>query len=126
MKNEMTLNADATRLLLAINGELDAAALEALILSLGSIRKAMHPAVPRSEQDNGGAQLRCTSETLSSLGAEKPDQQGNCLLRVRSERFGWLGWWLAQDDARQLKDFLATYYPAGSPPSTSGGSQPKH
>ena len=121
MKNEMTLNADATRLLLAINGELDAAALEALVLSLGSIRKAMHPAVPRSEQDNGGAQLRCTSETL-----EKPDQQGNCLLRVRSERFGWLGWWLAQNDARQLKDFLATYYPAGSTPSTSGGSQPKH
>lgn len=114
MKQEIALNSDDTSVLLNISGELDAAALEDLILNLGSIRKSMQPAVPRSEQDNGGAQLRCTSETLSALGAEKPDQQGNCLLRFRSERFGWVGWELAHDNACQLRDFLTAWYPIDS------------
>lgn len=111
MKNEMKLRADRMHLLLNFSGELDAAALEDLILALGSARKAMQPPVPTTDKDNNGAQLVCVSEDVRSLAAEKPDQDGKLLLRLRSERFGWMGWRLGQHDASQLGEFLAAYYP---------------
>lgn len=114
MKSEMSMNADGTGLLLNISGQFGAAELQALVLELGRLRKGMKPAVPRLNQDNSATQVSCTSETLSEFGAEKPDQQGNCHLRLRSERFGWLGWWLAHNDACQLRDFLLAYYPSNT------------
>lgn len=120
MKNEVSLSEDGKSLLLNITAELDAAALEDLLLMLGSIRESMKPPVPSADQNNGGAQLRCTSETLSEFAADKPDEQGNCLLRFRSKRFGWLGWRFAQHDARQLGEFLAAYFPPAPPTTTAG------
>jgi hypothetical protein len=107
MKNEMRLNADRTRLLLNISGDFDTAALEDLVLLLGGARKAMEPPVPSSEQDNGGAQLRCTTEPLSGLAADHLGQDGKQVLRLRSVRFGWLGWEFSELDARALFELLA-------------------
>jgi hypothetical protein len=107
MKNEMKLNADRTRLLLNISGDFDAAALEDLVLLLGGARKRMEPAVPRSEQENGGAQIRCTAETMSGFHADHIGQDGKQLLRLRSVRFGWLGWEFSELDARALFESLA-------------------
>jgi hypothetical protein len=107
MKNEVKLIKDGKALLLNIAAELDVAALEDLLLVLGSARKAMEPPVPRSEQDNGGAQLRCTTEPLSGLAADRVGQDGMQVLRLRSVRFGWIGWEFSEQDARALFESLA-------------------
>lgn len=107
MNNELKLNKDGTRLLLNLSGELDAAALEDLVLLLGSTRERMEPPVPRSQQENGGAEIRCTTETMSGLQSDPWLKDGTQVLRLRSARFGWLGWSFLEPEARAVFELLA-------------------
>lgn len=106
-ENEIKLSSDGTRLLLSLSGELDAAALEDLVLLLGSTRERMKPPVPRSQQESGGAEIRCTTETMSGLQADPWLKDGTQVLRLRSARFGWLGWSLLEPEARAVFELLA-------------------
>jgi hypothetical protein len=124
--NEMTLSKDGMRLLLNYSGELDAAGLQELIALLGSARKAMEPPVPRTQQDNGGAEIACTIEPLSGFAADQPDQQGAQVLRLRSERFGWVGWRFGHNDARQLFEHLALRFGHAGPATHGSTGEPKH
>lgn len=105
-KNWMQLTEDGMRLRLHLDGEFTAAGLQDLVLRLGSVRKEMLPPVPRTQQDNGGAQIACTTEALSEFAADHADQEGTQVLRFRSERFGWLGWALSNAHAKALFEHL--------------------
>ncbi len=98
---------DFTALHLDIRGAFSAAEVEKLILFLGSARAGIQPPVAAQPQDDLGAQLGRVKEACSGLVADHPSQHGAQVLRMRSERFGWLGWELQEADARQLFELLA-------------------
>lgn len=113
MTNKVRIAQDEnfTTLHLDIRGGFSAAEVEKLILFLGSARAGIQPPVAARPQDDGGAELGRVKEPLSGLVADQPTEEGAQLLRLRSERFGWLTWELGHHDARALGEHLHAFFP---------------
>lgn len=120
LKGELLPNGTVKLTMSAAPGHLsilivDTAGIEKIINSLGQLRAAMNPEVPHDCPM--GEMVPVVFDPRWSTELEMT--QGNSLLHVRDNRYGWLHYVLPKHEAKRLAGFLETQ--ANTPPPTQEG-----
>lgn len=107
----MELNAEKTRARIELNGELDAAEVDALIRQLAQLRAGMQPPVPATRR-----QLEATGQDVTAIEDPAlliaPTTRGSFRLWLRHSGIGWIAYDLGGTQARTSAKYILSF-PAG-------------